>query len=166
MNAVLPRADLLEEWRHTLKQVWVRPDKHPPKNIPSAVGSIWESVFESCFFFADSKESRLQARMSGVQGSIFFYFLSFFLISLLLIWKLCCSKMIILWFSVSIETVPWFLKEGVLQWLKVSGSWSTALIGKNKKKDSKTGSRSFPPVLQRRMDNAFQLNIVIFPLRT
>lgn len=74
--------------------------------------------------------------------------------------------MIILWFSVSIETVPWFLKEGVLQWLKVSGSWSRALIGKNKKKDSKTDSRSFPPVLQRRMDNAFQLNMVIFPLRT
>lgn len=53
MNAVLPGADLLEERRHTLKQVWVRPDKHPLKIFPlplAAYEKVSLRAVSSCHF--------------------------------------------------------------------------------------------------------------------
>ena len=117
MNAVLLRADLLEELRHTLKQVWIRSDNLPLQKNPSAVGSMWESVFESLFFLPFQRRAACspgwQECKAPAPTPIFFY-LHFFN------WLTTNLKVVLFridnWFNIRIEIVPLFLKKGVLEW--------------------------------------------------
>lgn len=77
------------------------------KNIPSALGSIWESISESSFFLPFQRRAVCRPGCQKCKAPFVpISFLLFFLIDLLLIWKLCHSKMIILWFNVRLETLP------------------------------------------------------------
>jgi hypothetical protein len=81
MNAVLPRANLLKQWCHTLKQVQVRPDNHPLKNTPFAAGNGCESVFESGFFLPFQRKAACRPGhqvCTCTPLSIFFLFFFFF----------------------------------------------------------------------------------------
>lgn len=165
MNTVLPRAGLLEEWRHTLKQALVSPDKHPLRKSHSEAGSIWESVFESSFFLLFQR--RAACRPGYQEGKAPFSpdFLSYFFFN---------------WLTTNLKAAPFGNDNPLIE----HQNWDTAsvlegrsgtmresvqkLINSFKLKEqneAKLNSRSHRRVPYVRIDGAFPSNPVIFPHR-